>query len=226
MLCDDFINYVSGIRRYSPRTQAIYSDVLSRYLDYSRTEEEPADDALLLKSLTPTAIRNYENHLSEEKGLSPRTVNQHLSVLSSLCKWLVSKGLLKSNPVHLVKRPKCEKRLPVFYRQASMTEYLEKTSPAADEESLSMLSDAADSYHSGASVTGGAYKLMSELYEPRLKRMIVSTLYLTGIRRAELIGLRIRDIDLSRHTMKVRGKGDKCEKFLLHFRYQKKFHYI
>lgn len=215
MLCDDFINYVSGIRRYSPRTQAIYSDVLSRYLDYSRTEEEPADDALLLKSLTPTAIRNYENHLSEEKSLSPRTVNQHLSVLSSLCKWLVSKGILKSNPVHLVKRPKCEKRLPVFYRQASMTEYLEKTSPAADEESLSMLSDAADSYHSGASVTGAAYKLMSELYEPRLKRMIVSTLYLTGIRRAELIGLRIRDIDLSRHTMKVRGKGDKMREIPL-----------
>jgi len=67
--------------------------------------------------------------------------------------------------VHLVKRPKCEKRLPVFYRQASMTEYLEKTAPAADEESLSMLSDAADSYHSGASVTGAAYKLMSELYQ-------------------------------------------------------------
>ena len=64
-------------------------------------------------------------------------------------------------------------------------------------------------------MTGAAYKLMSELYEQRLKRMIVSTLYLTGIRRAELIGLRIRDIDLSRHTMKVRGKGDKMREIPL-----------
>ncbi len=38
---------------------------------------------------------------------------------------------------------------------------------------------------------------------------ILELLYSTGIRRAELLGLRIRDIDLKQRTLKVVGKGNK-----------------
>ena len=47
------------------------------------------------------------------------------------------------------------------------------------------------------------------MYEKRLKRVIISTLYATGMRRAELIGLKTGDIDFRRRTAKILGKGDK-----------------
>lgn len=40
-------------------------------------------------------------------------------------------------------------------------------------------------------------------------RTLVEMLYLTGMRRAELIGLRFRDIDLAEGTVKVTGKRNK-----------------
>ena len=39
--------------------------------------------------------------------------------------------------------------------------------------------------------------------------MIIDTLYMTGMRRAELIGLRDSDVDFSENTIKVTGKRNK-----------------
>lgn len=41
-------------------------------------------------------------------------------------------------------------------------------------------------------------------------KAILETLYLTGIRRSELIGLKIEDVDFDRKTLKVMGKGKKA----------------
>jgi len=59
-------------------------------------------------------------------------------------------------------------------------------------------------------------------------RLIVVLLYSTGIRRAELISLKVEDADLSRKILRVMGKGGKmreipltdevCEKILLYLR--------
>jgi integrase/recombinase XerC len=50
-------------------------------------------------------------------------------------------------------------------------------------------------------------------------RTIIEMLYLTGMRRAELIGLRNRDIDLAEGTLKVTGKRNKQRiiPFVRHF---------
>ena len=47
------------------------------------------------------------------------------------------------------------------------------------------------------------------MYERRLRRLIVSILHATGIRRAELVLLDFGSVDMSRGVMKVKGKGDK-----------------
>ena len=52
-------------------------------------------------------------------------------------------------------------------------------------------------------------------YEKRLYRAVISTLYNTGIRRSELVGLRRKDMDFSRHVMRVHGKGDKTREIPL-----------
>ena len=40
-------------------------------------------------------------------------------------------------------------------------------------------------------------------------QVVIELLYLTGMRRAELIGLKVSDIHLNTHTIKVLGKGNK-----------------
>ena len=184
---DDYINYVTSVRRYSQRTAVIYSGILREFEAFASGD--------VIESLTPSIIRSYEVYLLDSKKMDPRTVNQHLSVLSGFCRFLMKDGRLKNNPVRMVSRPKMEKRLPVFYRDDSMREYFSRTEPDASPESLELIR--------------GRDKLSKEIYSRRLGRLVVSILFSTGIRRSELIGLTVGSVDFSRRTMKVLGKGDK-----------------
>ena len=164
----------------------------------ARFPEAVADAASLQDMLTVQSIRSYEVYLMDERGEGAKTVNLHMSVLSGFCKYLMRQGLLESNPVRLVARPKQEKRLPVFYRDESMKAYFEQTKGV----------------------------LEFGKYEDQLQRMILGMLFGTGIRRSELISLNRSSVDLSRRVLRVRGKGDKmreiplppslCEELLLY----------
>ncbi len=196
-LIEEYISYIRDIRRYSARTQTIYSDVLEAFAGFCGAES----DGALLVLLNHQIIRSYEVYLMESKGDSPRTVRLHLSVLSGFCRFLMKEKQLTANPVRTVAKPKSEKRLPAFYREESMDEYFAVTECDASEENLALIT--------------GTDKASEEAYSRRLERLIVSMLYSTGMRRAELIALRIGDIDFSRLTMTVRGKGDKVREIPL-----------
>ena len=129
-MIDAYLTYIRDIRRYSPRTQAIYGDVLA---DFSRFCEGE-----VVASLTPSMLRRYEADCMG-RGLKPRTVHQHMSVLSGFCRFLMQKGVLKSNPARSVKRPKMEKRLPEFYQEKSMDAYFAATNHWAGEDELEIL---------------------------------------------------------------------------------------
>jgi len=218
MLTDDFINYIANVRRYSLRTRTIYSDVLKDFVEFIIGDsEEKYTDELLIKSLTPNMIRSYEvSKMSKARSMSkvktgeraddPRTVNLHLSVLSSLCRYLLKNNKLANNPVKLIKRPKEDKRLPEFYREKSMEEYFALTEMYANEDltGKDIPTENIPVKHFGRKVSREEF-----IYSKRLARVIVSILYCTGIRRSELISLTIGSVDLSRKEMTVKGKGDK-----------------
>lgn len=54
-------------------------------------------------------------------------------------------------------------------------------------------------------------ELMSEndSFVGQRNRLIIELFYSTGMRRAELIGLQLKDVDLSQQTLRVLGKGNK-----------------
>lgn len=191
MQIDDYLRYLGGVRRYSPRTQAIYRDVLEKFASSG-------------EDLSPTGIRNYEIALLDGGSLSARTVDLHMSVLSGYCRWAVRQGLMPSNPVKLIPKPKKEKRLPVFYREEAMKEYFASTVHNADAEQLEFLK----------SLPFGD-DTAKELYLRRVRRLIVSMLYSTGLRRSELISLNISSVDFSRRVVSVLGKGDKMREIPL-----------
>lgn len=211
MLIDDYISYIRNVRRYSPRTYSIYSDVINEFSKFIKDDKNPLTDEELLSRLTPDAIRNYEVELTDARGLNSRTVNLHLSALSSFCHYLLGQDKIRSNPVKLIKRPKMEKRLPVFYRKDAMDRYFSETGYFASEEALEEFKNLIAQETDGKS----ASKMLEEFYTKRLDRLIINIFYQTGIRRAELIGLRIRSIDRSRKVLIVLGKGDKMREIPL-----------
>lgn len=172
---DKYLTYIRTERRYSGRTADIYADVLERFREWTSL---PTED--IVKALTVGDIRDYQVYLSDKLKLGARTISQHLSVLSGFCTYLIRQGLLESNPVKLIGRPKVPKRLPSFYRETSMEEYFDQT----DWE------------------PNGNYK-------DRLAHIVVTMLFSTGMRRSELIGLRIKSADFDRNVLHVRGKGNK-----------------
>ena len=185
-----YLAYTGGVKRYSPRTLAVYREILEGFASFVEPEDPVA-------SLNSSVLRSYEVWLMDEKGVGARTVGLHLSVLSGFCRWLVAQGKLPSNPVRTLPRPKAEKRLPVFYREDSMDECFELTAIYGSEEALAMISGRAGD------------KGDADLYEHILRRLIISILYSTGIRRSELIGLTRRSFDARRRVLHVLGKGDK-----------------
>lgn len=178
---DKFLRYIRDVRRYSSRTCEVYADVLQSWVDFCEGDEDFAS------TLNVNGIRAYEVHLFDGRKLSPRTVSQHLSVLSSFCRYLMKEGVIRSNPVHLVKRPKLEKRLPVFYKEESMDSYFEGTKGDPEFGTI----------------------------EQKLSRLIISMLASCGLRRSELIALNVGNVDFSRRVLRVRGKGDKMREIPL-----------
>ncbi|MBO7544581.1 MAG: tyrosine-type recombinase/integrase [Bacteroidales bacterium] len=176
---EKYLDYVGSVRRYSERTVTIYREVLGGFEEFVGT---PAEESLL-----PTLIRSYEVSLMKKD--SARTVNLHLSVLSGFSKFLIREGVLKTNPVKTVSRPKLEKRLPEYYREASMADYFSSTAYLPREaETLS---------------GDPAY------YGKLLSRTVILLLFSCGVRRAELISLTHSSLNRGRKVLSVRGKGDK-----------------
>lgn len=198
-----YISYISAQKRYSVRTRDIYSSVLERFFRFAFDDDglllTEADQNGMLSCLKVNVIRNYQIDMME-KGDGPRTVNLHLSVLSGFCRYLVGQGMLSSNPVSLTTRPKQPRRLPVFFKERAMDEYLESDNALRRRDfDLELRTE----------------EEKRETYWLCLRRAIVCTLYETGLRRAELIGLKRGDVDFSRKILLARGKGDKMREIPL-----------
>jgi len=215
-IIDSYLTYVRVVRRYSDRTVSIYEGVLSDYLAYVSRQVPVSSDEQFAQTFNVSELRSYVAHMLDEKNpKSARTVNLHLSALSGFCRYLMQQGLLKSNPVKLVTKPKTEKRVPQFYRKDAMEEYFRQSQHYLEEE-----------YH--AFLEESHTKSGRKTYSGIIERVIVSTLYSLGIRRSELIGMCISDVDFGRNVVKVRGKGDKmreiplvpllCEEILLYLK--------
>lgn len=190
----DFIVYLSVRKRYSPRTVKLYTDAVDDFIRFACPEREVSfgggtvsesgenasvaflKDDDLVEALKFNMIRGYVSSMMD-RGLDERTVNLHLSALSTFCGYLVKQGLLQSNPVREITRPKEKKRLPSFFTPDSLRQYLD--SPAGND------------------------------YPSVRNHMIITLLFDTGLRRAEAASLKISDIDLSRRTINIIGKGNK-----------------
>ncbi len=127
----------------------------------------------------PLFLRMYLRSRSE-KNVSNRSLARFLSALSSFQRFLLQKPDTKK---YIFKLPtmKYRTRIPDFVPQAELGRLFEHTNPREDKRHYGYWRD----------------------------YIMVALLYATGIRREELAGIKLSDIDLAAGTITVLGKGNK-----------------
>lgn len=114
-----------------------------------------------------------------ELGVSGRSIRRKMSSLSSLLLYLRKRGVIDGNPMELIEAPQIEEQLPEMISERDLKR---------------LLSEMAAERRDFVSVRN---------------HLLIKILYYTGMRRAELINLRMKDIDKKGGLIKVLGKRDK-----------------
>lgn len=135
----------------------------------------------LLKNILHLHIRSWIVSLMSDNN-SVVTVNRKISTLRTFYKWALRKGYTTTNPMLKILAPKKPKRLPVTVQDANINRLLE---PGIGNEA------------------------MVHPYREARDTFIIELFYSTGMRRAELVGLKVSDINLQRKEVRVLGKGNK-----------------
>ena len=187
-MTNKFITYLETEKRYSPRTVGEYRDDLAAFESFVRKSGEAFD----VNRVDETDVRLWMVEMLDH-GLSPRTVRRRLSALRSFYKYLLRQGLVKRDVTQKVIAPKTDKPLPVFFRESEMAR-----EQAIGERELDELMHSPDKDASP-----------KEIFELTRDNLIISILYQTGMRRAELIGLKDADVDLADMQIRVFGKRRK-----------------
>lgn len=114
-----------------------------------------------------------------ERGYKATNTCKKLSAVKSLYRYALRKGIVECDPAHNVPGPKKQKTLPVFLRETEAEELFD-----------------------------GLQWDMSNIKDVRARTLLLM-LYSTGMRRAEIISLRDKDVSLARREVKVTGKRRK-----------------
>lgn len=132
-----------------------------------------------LKGVGASQIRQYIAHLFDARGYDSRTVCRKLSSIRALYRFLKITGVVENDPAFAIPGPSVAKRKPAPLKVDEVMKLL--------RTSLAGRTDAA-----------------------RLRdTAIMELLYASGVRRAEVAGVRLADVDLAERTIRITGKGNK-----------------
>lgn len=118
-----------------------------------------------------------------EQGKEASSVNRAISSIKSYYKFLVREELISKNPSSLLKALKTPKKLPVVVEQEKMLKLLEQMDAEAED------------------------------FEDRRDFIVLELLFGTGIRLAELLKIKEKDIDFYNKKILILGKRSK-ERFV------------
>ena len=172
---------------------------------------------------------NFFEYLELEKKNSSHTITAYKNDLNSFSEFIASE--YEENDLKQVNYPQVRNwivnlvengltnstinrkvsAVKAYYRFLQKTKQLE-TSPLAKHKALKT-SRKLQIPFSETEVDEALHLEAPEDFEGFRNRLMVELFYSTGIRRSELIGIKLKDVDRSGRTLKVRGKGNK-ERFI------------
>jgi integrase/recombinase XerC len=132
-----------------------------------------------------THIRSWLAHLSLEQ-IKPSSINRKLSSLKTFYNFCLQRKLVEDNPTIQIKGLKKPKSIPGSMKESEISAMFSRLHLLLKKE--------VDS--------GKQFSLFRDL-------IVLELLYSTGMRRAELTGLKVVDINFERQLVRVFGKGSK-----------------
>jgi len=111
--------------------------------------------------------------------MTARSVNRKIATLRKYFKFLLREGAIINNPASKIQSPKTLKHLPVVVEDAKLS---------------AMLND---------------NEVFTDDFKGTRDKLVIETLFGTGIRLAELVTLKEQDVNLYEGTLKVLGKRNK-----------------
>ena len=111
--------------------------------------------------------------------ITARSITRKIATLRKYFKFLLQEGIITHNPASKINTPKSPKNLPVVVEDAKLTQMLD------DNE------------------------VFSHDFKGVRDKLVIETLFGTGMRLAELLGVKETDINIYEGTVKVLGKRNK-----------------
>ncbi len=173
-----------------------------------------------------TNLHAYHDYLVKEKNYSALTVKAYLNDINSFQDFLtihhdgisleeVSYSLIRSWVVFLVEKNIVNKSinrkvssLKSFYKFLLKIKQI-KTTPLLKHKSLKTPKKVQIPFSEKEMIDVLEQNVFTLDFEGIRNRLIIELFYATGIRRAELINLKVSNIDLANNTIKVIGKRNK-----------------
>ncbi len=175
----EFAAYIRLERGQSARTSEEYARDIERFGKFLEPGHPNTAPFLALKTSTTSDVRRFVMELMGPRKYTATSVRRKLAALRAYFALQKREGHRSDNPALDVPPPKAGRRLPHVMSEGEVATLLKAR--IAGKTDFQRLRDAA----------------------------IMELLYASGIRRAELVGLNLPDIDLDRRLMRVIGKGNK-----------------
>ena len=119
---DNFLNYLSLERNYSPCTIDGYGRDLKHFEQFFKKQEEN----LNWETIDSDIIRNWIEEMMN-RGNSATSINRRLSALRSFYRYAQKRKIISQNPARCIKAPKRKRALPYFLKEKEMDNLLDKT---------------------------------------------------------------------------------------------------
>ncbi|WP_454931298.1 tyrosine recombinase XerC [Actinomyces israelii] len=196
-LSEAWARHLSLQRGLSGHTVRAYLGDLADLLTFLGVGEGPEEPvAPALASLDLADLRAWLAQMSASGG-SRATIARRSAAARTFSAWAHHGGLLAADVAARLRSPRADGRLPAVLTEEQAWALLAAAARRAEEAALPA---------EGASKEGGQGAARAVALRDVA---LLELLYATGVRVSELCGLDVADLDRSRRTMRVLGKGDK-----------------
>ena len=200
-LSEAWARHLSLQRDLSGHTVRAYlgdlADLLT-FLGVGDGAEEPVGPALA--SLNLADLRAWLAQMSAS-GSSRATIARRSAAVRTFSAWAHRGGLLATDVAARLRSPRAGGRLPAVLTEEQARALLAAAARRAEEAALPE-EGPADSASTGDGESAARAVALRDV-------ALLEVLYATGVRVSELCGLDVADLDRSRRTMRVLGKGDR-----------------
>lgn len=130
-LLSNFLNHISGVRRYSKHTLLAYENDLEQFAQHLENMLGAEFDQIAPADIMPSHIKSWMGELNNA-GLSKRSLARKLSALRSFFKFLVKQEVMDHDPSGEISIPKLSKPLPSVLSQNELNALLDSMADKAE----------------------------------------------------------------------------------------------